>query len=57
MVINLVHESMFSTFWVMMLQKKTFLRAYGELNGHQSCFGKVMVSCLQIFNRWSLLKM
>ena len=47
-VVNLLHESMFSHFWVMRLQE-------GEMNSHQSCFGKVMVSFLQIYDPFSLL--
>ena len=57
MSVNLVHERMFSHLLVMMLQEKTFLRAYGELNSHQSCFAKVIVSSLQISNHWTFLKM
>ena len=57
MVVNLVHKRMFSIFVFMIYKKKTFLRAYGELDSHQSCFGKVMVSSLQISNHWILLKM
>ena len=57
MLVNLVHESMFSIFVFMMLQKKAALRACGELKSHQSCFGKVMVSRLQIFNHCILFKM
>ena len=56
MVVNLVHESMYSMFVFMRAQKNTFRRAYGELESHQSCFEKVMVSSLQIFNHWILLK-
>ena len=57
MVVNLVHESMFSIFVFMIYKKKIFLRAYGESDSHQSCFGKAMVSSLQISNHWALLKM
>ena len=38
-------------------KKKTFLRAYGELNSFQCSFGKVMVSRLQLFNHEILLTM
>ena len=41
----------------MMLQIGAFLRAYGKLQSHQSCFGKVVVSSMQIFNHLILLKM
>ena len=57
MVVNLVHESMFSIFVFMIYKKKIFLRPYGELESHQSCFGKVMVASLHISNHWTLLKM
>ena len=56
MLVNLVHESMFSIFVFMIYSKKNFLRAYGELDSHGSCFVKVMVSSLQSFNHWIFLK-